>query len=250
MLTAREERLLLDLVMLCQSTKKKSDFDSAQKVLSLLLPHTKCFAGIISTRNKKVKYHINYGFKNDFIQHFLLDHEATGNLLFGDWLKGCSPIFIKLGSYKFPQDCRSLKQELSKSGVQNIMAHGMLDISKLAASYIIFTDIKQWDNHTKHIVKTVIPIIHSLIGSIYFNENRHISATCNIALTNREREILHWISQGKTNVEIGIILSISHWTVKVHTAKILKKFNATTRSQAVTTAINMNLIIPTTSTPF
>jgi DNA-binding CsgD family transcriptional regulator len=35
-------------------------------------------------------------------------------------------------------------------------------------------------------------------------------------LTRREAEILAWLSQGKTNVEIGLALSISPRTVKKH----------------------------------
>ncbi len=244
MLTTHEERLLLDLLMLCHSTKEKSDFDAAHKVLCRLMPHTKCFVGIMSTRNKNIKYHINYGFTDEFVQRFLLDQSTKCELLLSNWFDECSPIFHDLNFYDYPRHCYALKHELSKYGVRNILTHGVMDIGKSAASHFIFTNIEKWNEHTKHIACTITPILHSLISSVYFNEKVDSSSICGIMLTNREQEILRWISQGKTNTEIGIILSISHWTVKVHIGKILKKFNANTRSQAVTSAIDMNLIMP------
>ncbi len=52
-------------------------------------------------------------------------------------------------------------------------------------------------------------------------------------LTTREIEILEWVRNGKTNIEIGMILEISTFTVKNHLQRIFKKINATNRAQAV-----------------
>ncbi|MBN2074761.1 MAG: helix-turn-helix transcriptional regulator [Dehalococcoidales bacterium] len=53
------------------------------------------------------------------------------------------------------------------------------------------------------------------------------------ALTRREAEILTWLSQGKTNVEIGEALSISPRTVKKHLEHIYNKLQVHRRSGAV-----------------
>jgi transcriptional regulator EpsA len=52
-------------------------------------------------------------------------------------------------------------------------------------------------------------------------------------LSGREREVLHWVSQGKSNKKIGAILGISHNTVKNHLKRIFNKLGVTSRSQAV-----------------
>jgi len=54
------------------------------------------------------------------------------------------------------------------------------------------------------------------------------------SLTDREQEVLDWIRKGKTNVEIGLILSISCFTVKNHIQRIFQKIGASNRVQAVT----------------
>lgn len=53
------------------------------------------------------------------------------------------------------------------------------------------------------------------------------------ALTAREKEVYDWLSAGKTNREIGLILGISPFTVKNHVASILDKLNAPNRSAAL-----------------
>lgn len=53
------------------------------------------------------------------------------------------------------------------------------------------------------------------------------------ALSEREREIMDWVALGKTNPEIGCILSISEFTVKNHMKSIFTKLDVTNRAQAV-----------------
>jgi transcriptional regulator EpsA len=61
-------------------------------------------------------------------------------------------------------------------------------------------------------------------------------------ITDREVEILKWVREGKSNQEIGMILSISPLTVKNHVQKILRKLQASNRAQAVSKAISMKLL--------
>ena len=51
-------------------------------------------------------------------------------------------------------------------------------------------------------------------------------------LTEREKEVLMWLGEGKSNWEIGRILDISERTVKYHISNILAKLNLVNRVQA------------------
>ena len=51
-------------------------------------------------------------------------------------------------------------------------------------------------------------------------------------LTRREREVLHQLSQGRSNKEIGLRLGMVESTVKVHVKAILKKLSASNRTEA------------------
>ena len=52
-------------------------------------------------------------------------------------------------------------------------------------------------------------------------------------LSERETEIMGWVSKGKTNAEIGSILCISSYTVKNHLHQIFRKLDVYNRMQAV-----------------
>ena len=59
-------------------------------------------------------------------------------------------------------------------------------------------------------------------------------------LSERETEIMHWVGNGKTNHEIGMILGISQFTVKNHLQRIFRKIDVRNRAQAVTRILALN----------
>ncbi|MGW3962524.1 response regulator [Amycolatopsis sp. NPDC005003] len=64
------------------------------------------------------------------------------------------------------------------------------------------------------------------------------------ALTEREREILVAIGQGRTNGEIASRLVLSESTVKTHVGRVLAKIGARDRIQAVIVAYDLGLTRP------
>jgi DNA-binding NarL/FixJ family response regulator len=62
------------------------------------------------------------------------------------------------------------------------------------------------------------------------------------SLTQREREVLRLLADGCTNEQIGAELSISPQTVRTHVQKAMDKLGASTRVQAVATALRESLI--------
>jgi len=63
-------------------------------------------------------------------------------------------------------------------------------------------------------------------------------------LTERERECLLWVAEGKTTWEISQILNISERTVIFHLQNITSKLNVNNRQQAVARAASFGLITP------
>jgi DNA-binding NarL/FixJ family response regulator len=53
-----------------------------------------------------------------------------------------------------------------------------------------------------------------------------------LGLTARETEVLTWVAQGKTNYEIGVILSACTSTVCKHVERILSKLFVENRTAA------------------
>src|SRR5690606_38167031 len=63
-------------------------------------------------------------------------------------------------------------------------------------------------------------------------------------LTDREREVLVLIGQGRSNSEIAASLFIAEQTVKTHVGKVLAKIGARDRVQAVIFAYDTGLAEP------
>jgi DNA-binding CsgD family transcriptional regulator len=58
-----------------------------------------------------------------------------------------------------------------------------------------------------------------------------------LGLTRREAEVLFWMTQGKTNAEIAVLLTISAGTVRKHVEHIYEKLEVQSRAAAVAVAL-------------
>jgi DNA-binding NarL/FixJ family response regulator len=63
------------------------------------------------------------------------------------------------------------------------------------------------------------------------------NALGSLGLTARETEVLTWIAQGKTNYEIGVILSACTGTICKHVEHILCKLDVRNRTAAAVIAL-------------
>ncbi len=63
------------------------------------------------------------------------------------------------------------------------------------------------------------------------------NALGSLGLTARETEVLTWIAQGKTNHEIGVILSACTGTICKHVEHILRKLYVKNRTAAAAIAL-------------
>jgi DNA-binding CsgD family transcriptional regulator len=90
------------------------------------------------------------------------------------------------------------------------------------------------------IVFTMMPCEHSPEYLLFLSRRQETwdleALRASLGLTGREAEILMWISRGKTNKEVGIILGSSPRTVNKHLEHIFEKLGVSTRAAAVAKA--------------
>lgn len=66
-----------------------------------------------------------------------------------------------------------------------------------------------------------------------------------LSLTRRQAEVLHWIAEGKTNEEIGLILGLSFHTVKNHVSQLFQRLGVPGRTAAAACAYRAHVTSPT-----
>ncbi len=80
------------------------------------------------------------------------------------------------------------------------------------------------------------------IADAVLNDYRkHVSNPLDL-LTSREREVLQWIAEGKTNKEIAVGLNLSVYTVEAHRGRIMEKLNLHSAGELVRFALRNGLI--------
>jgi DNA-binding CsgD family transcriptional regulator len=88
------------------------------------------------------------------------------------------------------------------------------------------------------LLESLTPYLSAAIERISSNS---VAAKCGIKpkdlfLTTREKEILQWVSLGKSCGETGSILGITERTIKFHLQNVYRKLEVVNRAQAVTVA--------------
>lgn len=82
-------------------------------------------------------------------------------------------------------------------------------------------------------IAVCLPPATSLGGSVLLRVAAPAETSGLLRLTPRELEIGHWLSQGKTNDEIALILGISPRTAKRHLENIYEKLGVPNRASAI-----------------
>lgn len=124
--------------------------------------------------------------------------------------------------------------------------HGMVITDYLqsgiyaVANFCFGCSDEQWAKVRGHRLETLRLLTHSL-GDAYehiYNEN----AGSQFKITKRERECLYWVAAGKTDEEIGQLLSVGKWTVVSHLKSAKYKLGAANRASAVAKAMSSGII--------
>lgn len=154
-------------------------------------------------------------------------------------------------------------QRLIAIGYRRVLVHAVCRPGRPTEleSFFIFGSPEQQPNEADaRALLLLMPYLHATYLRVHCIE-REISPTTSpmplvnlpraarASITEREREILCWVRDGKSNHEIGAALQISALTVKNHVQKILRKLGAANRAQAVAKALSMNLLVLRTEEP-
>lgn len=101
----------------------------------------------------------------------------------------------------------------------------------------------EWQKLKRHIISD-LQMVAANVHDLVMQSNPLMRALSTPQLSTREVEILQWTAAGKSQQDIGDILSISHRTVEVHLRSSRQKLQALTTTQAVGRAIALGIVYP------
>ena len=97
--------------------------------------------------------------------------------------------------------------------------------------------------HARHayFAELLLPYLHMALQRVGDGQARARAGALARPVSAREAEILHWVREGKSNDEIGMILGISGLTVKNHLQRLYRLLGVSNRAQAIARGMGLQL---------
>lgn len=240
------EHFMFTIANSLEITQRHQLFSWAQGVLQGLFPHgiLVCAIGDPLTRSFLIDY-----FSVDVVSDRQLtaicdvDHGVFLKIM-RLWEKGgWRPLLVQEDAENSRRV--ELTSLLRESGLRNAVGHGSRHINGDLTSFFCFFRVPGvLDKKHIYLIELLNPYLHGAwVRSRLGDRSKTLSIPFpESVLTQRETEILSWIHDGKSNIEIGLKLQLSPLTVKNHVQNLLKKLNVPNRAQAVAKGLALNII--------
>jgi transcriptional regulator EpsA len=226
-----------------------------QGSLQVLLPHQFTVCGAYSRTRHELQFD---AFNSVPVDAQVLTDFADGRNpllvhLQAMWLRArCKPVTLALdepgsGPHAAAQEL------LRNAGFRQLVAHGASRPQRpneIETFFVLASQGAPYSPRHRLCLELMLPHMHTTWQRVQVIERelRELPPTQSVRpasgsqITERERQILTWLREGRSNPQIGETLGISALTVKNHVQKILRKLGAANRAQAVAIAISLNLL--------
>ncbi len=131
--------------------------------------------------------------------------------------------------------------EIEAFGLGRLAVHGVPDLSTQMATYFSFARVPENidEAHIADLLTLICPLLHNALLKALSNNADCVNPVD--AFTAIERELLVWLSAGRTNTEIASLRRRSASTVKNQLELLYRKLGASNRAEAVAMAQRLNV---------
>lgn len=131
--------------------------------------------------------------------------------------------------------------ELRRLGLGNLLLHGSGPLPGGATYVLLFGLPQRPGPRHAHFFRLLLPSLHMTLQRLG-QQGGCPPAPAARPMSARETEVLHWLGQGKSNLEIGQILGISGLTVKNHLQRLYRVLGVSNRTHAVSRCAALGLL--------
>lgn len=202
-----------------------------------------CGVGGVSPKGSYAHKVLHHNYPPAYFNELATAEGRVDSPLMQRWRAAQEPVLFQSGrdDAQFPEEWVRV---FNKYQLRNTIAHGVLDVQRTLASYFIFSRIPgEIGQREIFILKLIIPHLHlALVRALTTVQEFSRMTASNEALSDRQKQILRWINEGKTNWEIAQILEMTEKNVKYHIEQIFSKLQVRNRTQAVAKAMLLGLL--------
>jgi LuxR family transcriptional regulator, quorum-sensing system regulator CviR len=243
-LSGNDAITLLEIIHGSLACNREADFTGLFPKIRELFPFDFAGAllGSLDNNGVTITHGANISFPEEWLREYLSNNYFladvatketfhTGKLKHWSYLANDYSVIV-------PKEIKALNMDF---GVKEAYFHGgnPLAPEKNRSVFCFACPSMKPDSRTAAILEILVPHLHLALSHIFIHTLSNIH---NTVLSNREKEVLNWLKQGKSSWDMSVILGISESTVNFHIYNIMRKLNATNRPQAVAVAVHLGLI--------
>jgi transcriptional regulator EpsA len=238
------DRCIMRVLVECTTVQTAAEFTGmVEGSFRSVLPHGAMLCGIggVSPQGSHIRKILSVDYPLAYFEPLTDDDGRLDSPLMKRWRQTLEPQLFQSGrdDHLYPDDWVRL---FNQHELRNTVAHGVLDLGGVFSSFFIFSRIPgEIGAHEAFLMKLLTPHLHfalvRVLATVDDYQGRPVKSRK--ALSERQREILHWLEEGKTNWEIAKILDLSELNVKYHIDQIFMKLEVRSRAHAVAKARDM-----------
>lgn len=235
---AELDKRIMAVIVECTNVQTAAEFSRVMEgSFRKVLPHDAMLCGIggISPQGNHIRKILNFNYPLEYFEPLRDSDGRLDSPLMKRWRETQQPQLFQSGrdDHEFPEDWVRL---FNKYDLRNTLAHGVLDVGGVFSSFFIFSRMPgEIGQDHAFLMKLMTPHLHFALARVLSTVDEYQGKLCKSkkALSERQREILLWLHEGKTNWEIAKILGLSELNVKYHIDQIFLKLEVRNRAQAV-----------------
>ncbi|MYM91698.1 helix-turn-helix transcriptional regulator, partial [Rugamonas sp. FT82W] len=131
--------------------------------------------------------------------------------------------------------------ELRALGLDNLLVHGTERLPGGSTFFALFGLPHRPRPRHAYFFELLLPHLHLALQRVGQQQRQARAGALARPVSAREMEILHWVREGKSNEEIGLILGISGLTVKNHLQRLYRLLGVSNRAHAIARGMALHL---------
>lgn len=204
--------------------------------LRAALPHGALIGGLghLHAGGVALDYLVIVDYPREHIESIRNRAGAIDTPILRRWLLTQQPVTFDIDA-PWPEIPKVWLDSFRRHRLQNVVAHAMYDRARCVGTYhSVYRIPVKPDQCYIDTLCSLVPALHETLCRLIEQSVGSESLGMIVAgLSERERQVIHWLRLGKTNAQIAELINLSESTIKHHVTSVFEKLGLSNRAQLV-----------------